>query len=91
MQLSDCRLNDRQWQAYKQLELVPDSVLNPSASAPDFRFGLDRLWRSLISLLADELVDREQQVEYLERCWKSDIGDEDSSASRLHQLWTLMN
>ena len=91
MQLSDRRPNDQQWQAYKQLELVPDWVLNPSASASNFQFGLDRLWRSLISLLADELVDREQQVEYLERCWTSEMGHEDSSASTLHQLWTLMN
>ena len=91
MQFSDRRLNNDQWQAYKQLELIPDSVFNPAANASNFRFGLDRLWRSLISLLADELVDREQQVEYLERCWTSNIGHEDFSASALHQLWTLMN
>ncbi|MBW4525678.1 MAG: hypothetical protein KME18_10840 [Phormidium tanganyikae FI6-MK23] len=30
-------------------------------------FGLNRLWRGLLGLLADELTE-DQQTEYLERC-----------------------
>jgi len=92
MQLSDRSPEEYQWQAYKQLELLPVSVPNPSANIPKFRLGLDLVWRSLVSLLVDELVDQEQQVEYLERCWTSEFGNEDPSpTTTLQQLWTLMN
>jgi len=59
----------QQWQSYKQLELVPDSTPAPQPSKIDL--GIPFLWRSLLSLLIDELVD-EQRVEYLERCWTVD-------------------
>lgn len=81
-----------QWQTYKQLELIPDSVPNPYASGSAFTFGLSLAWRSLLSLLMDELVD-EQQVEYIERCWTlNEFGQGDKSpSSPLQRLWVLMN
>ncbi len=91
MQSSDRSPEDYQWQAYKQLELLPVSVPNPSAKTLKFRLGLDLAWRSLVSLLVDELVDQEQQVEYLERCWTLEFGRKDPSpATTLQRLWTLM-
>lgn len=81
-----------QWQAYKQLELLPGSTPNPKANTAKFIFGVDRVWQKLISLLVDELV-AEQQVEYLERCWVLDeFGQKNqSSDGALRRLWELMN
>lgn len=59
----------QQWQSYKQLELVPDSTPAPQPSKVSL--GIPFLWRSLLSLLMDELVE-EQRVEYLERCLTAD-------------------
>jgi hypothetical protein len=84
--------SDYQWQNYKQLELIPDAVANPYARAFAFKFGLDFVWRSLISLLINELVDREQQIEYIERCWSHDkFGQAEHPSSSLQRLWVLMN
>jgi len=84
--------NNSQWQNYKQLELIPNRVPNPYGKASTFKFGLEFAWRVLISLLVDELVDREQQVEYLERCWANQKFDrEENSAKSLQKLWLLMN
>jgi hypothetical protein len=92
MQLSDRSSQEYQWQTYKQQELLPISLPNPSASTLKFRLGLGMAWRTLVTLLVDELVDQEQQVEYLERCWTSEFGNEaPSPASTLQRLWTLMN
>lgn len=93
MQLSNRSPQEYQWQAYKQLELLPVSVPNPSNEGLKFRLGLGTVWRALVSLLVYELVDQEQQVEYLERCWTSEFGNEEELASRntLQKLWALMN
>lgn len=84
--------NNSHWQTYKQLELIPDSIPNPYARVSTFKFGLNHAWRSLLSLLVDELVT-EQQVEYIERCWAlNEFGQRDKSASNpLQRLWVLMN
>ena len=83
--------NNAQWQTYKHLELIPDSVPNPDASVSAFTFGLNLAWRSLLSLLMDELVD-EQQVEYIERCWAlNESGQRANPSSPLQRLWVLMN
>ncbi len=81
-----------QWQFYKDLELIPDSVLEPQASKLAIALPLRQLWRLLIDALARELV-YEQQIEYLERCWT--VGDSepftDVSSNTWQKLWTLMN
>lgn len=84
--------NKSQWQTYKQLELIPDSVPAPNTNASTFKFGLGFTWRKLLSLLMDELVD-EQKVDYLERCWVlNEFGQKDeSSSSSLQRLWLIMN
>lgn len=77
------------WLTYRQLELISDSVSNPEQ--PTFAFGLNFLWRGLLNLLSEELVD-EQRVEYLDRCWQLDeteVGRQ-SPTTTLQRLWTLM-
>jgi hypothetical protein len=84
--------NNSQWQNYKQLELIPDRVPNPYNRTSTFKFGLGFAWRVLISLLVDELVDREQQIEYIERCWANkEFEQKENSARSLQKLWLLMN
>lgn len=83
--------NKSEWQTYKQLELISDSVPHP-VKAARFKFGLGRAWQVLICLLIDELVDQEQQVEYIERCWAlNEFGQKDNSDNSLQRLWELMN
>ncbi|NHC35788.1 hypothetical protein [Scytonema millei] len=84
--------SNSQWENYQQLELIPSRIPNPDGKASTFKFGLDFAWRVLISLLVDELVDREQQVEYIERCWANkEFEQPDNSTSSLQKLWLLMN
>ncbi|OWY68358.1 hypothetical protein B7486_26265 [cyanobacterium TDX16] len=84
--------SNSQWENYQQLELIPNHVPNPYGKVSAFRFGLDFAWRGLISLLVDELVDREQQVEYIERCWANkEFEQQENSSSSLQKLWLLMN
>lgn len=84
-------LNDSQWNVYRQLELIPESIPNP-ADHPRFISAINLLWRPLLALLVDELVE-EQRVEYLDRCWLLDeFGErEPSPSSSLQRLWTLMS
>jgi hypothetical protein len=83
--------NGDRWQTYKQLELIPDTVLKSSPNKPRFLFGLGIAWQTLLSLLVDELVE-EQQIEYLERCWQLDFGqNKQSNSSFLRKLWMLMD
>jgi hypothetical protein len=83
-------ITDKQWKAYKQLELIPESIPLPTAPLP--LFGLSLAWKTLLSLLAEELVD-DQQVDYLERCLALDeFGyGEKSPDNSLQRLWTLMD
>lgn len=92
MQFLDHNAIDRhQWQRYKQLELISDSVDNADTDRVSFRFGIDRAWRLLITLLLDELV-AEQKVEYLDRCWALNDLDAGKRApsKTLQRLLTLM-
>jgi hypothetical protein len=77
------------WEAYKQLELVTDEIENPDRHRGGFKFGIDRVWRTLIALLVDELVT-EQQVDYLDRCWDADAKDR-SPSKTLQRFLTLIS
>jgi hypothetical protein len=80
--------NRDRWEIYKQLELVTDPIDNPDCHRGGFKFGIDRVWRTLLGLLMEELVT-EQQVEYLDRCWNVD--DKDRSPSKtLQRFLTLI-
>ncbi|WP_143467486.1 hypothetical protein [Leptolyngbya ohadii] len=83
-------VDESRWHLYKQLELLPASVPNPANKDNPFAIGLNALWRPLLGLLMDELVE-EQQVEYLDRCWAlNEWGEDQNSASSLRRLWVLM-
>ncbi len=85
-------IHSHQWQAYKQLELISDSVKNPNIERAPLGLGMERAWRLLISLLLDELVT-EQKVEYLDRCWALNDSNEGkrSPSKTLQRLLTLMS
>jgi hypothetical protein len=84
--------NSDRWQTYKQLELISDRVSKPQANQPRFLFGLDLAWHTILSLLIAELIE-EQQVEYLERCWRLDEVEQnqENNSHFWQRLWTLMN
>lgn len=88
--LSQDSILDCQWQRYRQLELIPETVPNPHID--NYSFGLGWIWRSFLHSLIDELIE-EQQVEYLTRCWSLDeFGEgETSSPNTLQRLWKLMS
>jgi pyrroloquinoline quinone (PQQ) biosynthesis protein C len=77
------------WEAYKELELVTDAIDRPDRHRGGFNFGIDRVWRTLIALLVDELVT-EQQVDYLDRCWDANEGNR-SPSQTLQQFLTLIS
>lgn len=82
--------NGSQWNTYQQLELIP-SVANPANRTNYLTTKLNALWRPLLALLMDELVE-EQQVEYLERCLSlNELGKGQSSCNSLKRFWTLIN
>ncbi len=81
-----------QWSVYRKLELIPESVPDPSGK-PNYGISAFRLcWRKLLHLMIDELVE-EERVEYLDRCWALDeFGQgEQSPTGSLQRLWMLMN
>jgi hypothetical protein len=81
-------LDRYQWEAYKQLELLPDTIDRSDRHRGSFKFGIDRLWRTLLGLLMDELVT-EQKIDYLDRCWNADEKDR-SAHKTLKRFLTLI-
>ncbi|WP_421659441.1 hypothetical protein [Leptothermofonsia sp. ETS-13] len=95
MELLNRHQADRdRWHLYKKLELIPDAVnyTHSNVSNVSYLPVFSWFWRWMLQLLVDELVDQEQQVEYLERCGLLDIfGKSDKSpSSSLQRLWLLM-
>ena len=75
-----------QWQRYKELELVPDSISAPKGQGFQL-FPVAAAWRSLVNALMWEHF-YEQRTDYLERCWENNL---DKSESALQKLLRLMN
>ncbi|MCA1995528.1 hypothetical protein [Leptodesmis sichuanensis] len=84
--------SNSQWRTYQELELIPETVANPASQAKPLVSTLNLLWRALLDLLLDELVE-EQRVEYLDRCWAlNEFGERTQSLSNsLQRFWVLMN
>lgn len=59
-----------QWQNYRNLELIPDSVPEPADIKPTLTTQLKDVWRRLLSHF-DGTLD-EEPYEYLERCLELD-------------------
>lgn len=81
-----------QWQRYKELELVPDTISAPKRHRFEL-FPLVAAWRSLVNALMWEHF-HEQRTEYLERCWQlneqENTGKSEVSLT-LQKLWMLMD
>ena len=80
-----------QWDAYQELELIP-SGSNPAHRKHSFTSWLNVVWRPLLALLIDELVE-EQRVEYLDRCWSLQASDDGnrSTTNSLQRFWNLID
>ncbi|MER3433229.1 MAG: hypothetical protein C4288_07330 [Leptolyngbya sp. ERB_1_1] len=76
--MKDLDRKTQNWSLYKDLELLPTSETRRE-SIPTF--GLNRLWRGLLGLLADELIE-EQRVEYLERCLQKTPSESQNQVQR---------
>ncbi|WAL60756.1 hypothetical protein [Thermocoleostomius sinensis] len=72
---------DMQWQRYKQLELIPDSVPIPSANLID---QIKYFWHTLINR-DQPLLYRVQQIEHLNNCWQLELGPSHP------QVWQLLD
>ncbi|MCU0536720.1 MAG: hypothetical protein MUD14_22765 [Hydrococcus sp. Prado102] len=78
-----------QWQLYKQLELIPDSIPKQPTKQPVLTLPLQLAWKVFIDALANELV-YEQQVEYLERCLAQSQSESYLTRKTWRKLWSLM-
>jgi hypothetical protein len=81
----------QQWQHYKQLELIPDSVTNPSTHqtvvAMAIASSINWLWQGFIHTISNEL-SLDQQQDYLEHCWDLNTSlKQKPSSPGLFQLW----
>ncbi len=81
-----------QWQVYKELELIPDSVVTPQANKLTSALRLGQVWRSLIDTLTKKL-SRQQPIEYLERCLALNCSEfyTARNSNTWHMLWTFLN
>lgn len=81
-----------EWQHYKSLELIPDTVPEPRSHKLAMILPLSLGWRLLINALVREHLS-ENRTEYLERCWNmSDLKVLISpKVDSLHQFFELMN
>lgn len=81
----------KQWQDYKELELIPDSAPAPKRSKFNITLPLVASWRSLLNALAREQVYA-QSTEYLERCWAMNYTEPytEQPTKQLQKLWMLL-
>lgn len=81
-----------QWQIYKELELIPDSVSAPSTHKLAFLLRWDQAYRSLLKPLSKK-PSHEQQVDYLEGCLAIDCAKAhtDKNLHIWHRFWTFLN
>lgn len=77
-----------QWQIYKELELLPDSLSAPSERKFTGVTPLGKVWQRLIDAFAKKLSDQ-QQVEHLERSFARDCSF--SPIITWQIIWTFLN
>lgn len=58
----------KQWQIYKALELIPDSVPEPASNSHWLGEAVQPAWRSMVNRWAEE-TSKAQQIEHLKQCW----------------------
>lgn len=81
-----------QWQVYKELELIPDSVVAPQANKLTSALRLDQVWRALIDTLTKK-PSHQQPIEYLERYLALNCSEfyTARNSNTWHMLWTFLN
>ena len=81
-----------QWQVYKELELIPDSVVAPQANKLTSVLRLSQVWRALIDAVTKKL-SHQQPIEYLERCLALNYSEfyTAKNSNTWHMLWTFLN
>lgn len=79
-----------QWQTYKELELIPNSIQAPRTTERGYLDWLEHPWRSLLSYLIDHFAI-EKQVEHLEQCFDLDYSDATAYPDFWQRLWNVLN
>lgn len=80
-----------QWQKYKELELIADSLAEPQTEKLKFAARLSQVWRSLASRSTQNLC-YEQQVEHLEQCLAINwLDDGTSEPSIWRTVWAFLS
>ncbi|PSB30227.1 hypothetical protein [Chlorogloea sp. CCALA 695] len=78
-----------QWQRYKELELVPDTISVPKRQGLQL-LPLTAVWRIFVNALMWEHF-YEQRTDYLERCWELNNPGKSEVSLALQKLLRLMN
>lgn len=78
----------KQWQLYKTLEQIPDSVPESPAASPAGR-RMTRLWRSIMDSMSGK-DSGTLQLEYLERCLMLDLASS-ATASGWQRWWDALH
>jgi len=80
------------WQIYRQLELIPDTVLLPSSEQGISRFYQGKIWHSLVNYCTKNLSEQ-QTFDHLDACFKLDNSDPNLIKKfRFFQtIWLILN
>lgn len=80
-----------QWQKYRELELIADSIAEPQTDKLAFVARLSQVWGSLANRSTQKLCC-EQQVEHLKRCLAIDwLDDGTSEPSIWRTVWAFLS
>lgn len=79
------------WRIYQTLELIPNTVQEPSKGNSAFATWMSQSLQLLVDRFTDGLALK-QQIDYLERCWsKSEFeADKPASADVLRVIWSVL-
>lgn len=77
-------MQNRQWQQYQQLELIPSIIREPQGTEFAVTKPFKWLWRSLINQVTPR-YNSPKTVEHLKKCWILDGTEEDSFL--IENLW----
>ncbi|CAC5343853.1 MULTISPECIES: hypothetical protein [Planktothrix] len=81
-----------QWEIYRKLELIPDTVLFPSNEQGISGFYQGKIWHCWVIFCAKNLSEQ-QTLNHIEDCFKLDFSDPNST-KRFHlfrTLWLILN
>ncbi|SKB13958.1 conserved hypothetical protein [Planktothrix sp. PCC 11201] len=81
-----------QWEIYRKLELIPETVSLPLDEQGISRFYQSKIWHSWVIFCAKNLSEQ-QTFDHIEGCFKLDSSDPNST-KRFHlfrTLWLILN